>query len=543
MKDWDQVVDVVVAGSGAAGLSGALTAARRGLEVLVVEKSAKLGGTTAMSGAGTWIPANHHAAAAGIHDSKAAALLYLHQTAPAGWADSEADLWAAFVDCAPEMLRFVEENTPLRFELIAEPDPFAEVGGGRLHGRMLSPLPLSRGVAGRFANRIRRSTLPQTFSYGEGLRHDFWGTPVRAALAMGPTLAKRLLTGEVGQGNALVAGLLAGCVEAGVRFATSTPVCELVQDDVGAVVGIVAMADGTTERIRARRGVLLATGGFEWDREMLDRHFPGIKDRLGSPDTNTGDGQRMALAVGAQLSRMDQANIYPTLPTRYEGKLHGLPITFQAAPHAIVVNGSGRRFASEFDFNIGERLDERDTVTGAPVNSPAFLVSDRRFMRGALAFRRYARLQRGWIVSAPTIPALARKVGLPEGPLADTVERWNGFCGLGRDGDFRRGETAWERYKAGLNEGETVGGALGSIEVPSFYAMSFNRSILGTKGGARTDASGRVLRGDGSVIAGLYSAGLVMANPIGTRAVGPGTTIGPCLTWGYICGLSLASKN
>ena len=250
----------------------------------------------------------------------------------------------------------------------------------------------------------------------------------------------------------------------------------------------------------------------------------------------------MAEAVGAHLDRMDQANIYPVLPTVYEGHLHGLPITFQATPHAIVVNRHAQRFCSEYDFNLGEALDRRDPLTGAVVNLPAWLIADSRFLQSSPALRWYGAKDPKWLVRAPSIRALAERIGLVPEALAETVERWNGFCAQGHDDDFVRGENTWERYKSGRVDGKQTNQALGAVERGAFIAVRFNRAILGTKGGPRTNPFGQVLRKDGSVIAGLYCAGVAMANPIGTRAVGPGTTIGPCLTWGYICAQTISQS-
>ncbi|MGH6944117.1 MAG: FAD-binding protein, partial [Geminicoccaceae bacterium] len=228
----------------------------------------------------------------------------------------------------------------------------------------------------------------------------------------------------------------------------------------------------------------------------------------------------------------------PAMPTRYEGRLHGIPVIFQAEPYAIVVDRRGRRFVSEYDFNIGEAIDRRDPETGAPVHLPAWVIADRRFLKQSPVFRWYARKSPGWLVRAASLRELAGRIGLPPADLEQTVARFNGFCAEGRDLDFRRGEGIWEQFKAG-----GPARALAPLERPPFLAIPLNRSILGTKGGARTNARGQVLRADGGVIPGLYAAGLAMANPIGTRAVGPGTTIGPNLAWGFICGESLLVDN
>lgn len=532
----DKTFDVIVAGSGAAALTAALTAAVAGLKVLVLEKSLLLGGTSAMSGAGMWVPANHLAAAAGFQDSPQEALAYLRSASPADWRSTEDPLWQRFTEEAPNMLAFVERHTPLRFSLTNEPDPMAEHEGGKREGRMVSPKLLSRRLVGQYARRLRPSTMSHLFTYNEMRSTGIYTRPVRAIVCMLPKLLWRALTRRAGQGSALITGLLKGCLDHGCRVETSARVLDLLVDDAaGRIVGVRVQQGGETLDYYARRGVVLATGGFEWDETLRQTHFPGPLDRLGSPRTNEGDGQRMAQKVGARLDRMDQANVYPTLPTVYEGKPHGLPFPFQAFAHAIVVDRHGRRFVSESDYNIGEHLDRRN-ADGSSVHLPAYVVADARFMKHSLPFRWFARKQPGWVHSAPTLAELAVRLGLPVSSLQDTVSRFNGFCAQGKDLDFARGESVWERFQS---SGKVN---WGRVEQGPFFGMSINRSILGTKGGPRTDPGGRVLRTDGSVIKGLYCAGNAMANPIGTRAVGAGTTIGPCMTWGFICASSAVSE-
>lgn len=525
--------DVIVAGSGAAALTAALTASVAGLKVLVLEKTALLGGTSAMSGAGMWVPANHLAIAAGLKDSPEEALTYLRSASPHGWRAAEDLLWQRFTEAAPNMLAFVERHTPLRFSLTKEPDPMAEHEGGKQEGRMVSPKLLSRRIIGRYSRLLRPSTMPHFFTYNEMRSTGIYTRPVSAIVSMLPQLLWRTLTGRAGQGSALITGLLKGCLDSGCRIETSARVLDLLVDGAsGRISGVKVNQGGVTVDYYAKRGVVLATGGFEWDEDLRKIHFPGPLDRLGSPRSNEGDGQRMAQKVGAKLDRMDQANVYPTIPTIYEGKPHGLPFFFHAFAHAIVVDRHGRRFASESDYNIGEHLDKRE-ADGSPVHLPAYVIADARFMKHSLPFRWLARKQPGWVQSAPTLTELARRLGLPESTLEDTVSRFNNFCAHGKDLDFARGESVWERFQSG---GKVKWGNV--IQGP-FFGMTINRSILGTKGGARTDAGGHVLRADGSVIEGLFCAGNAMANPIGTRALGAGTTIGPCMTWGYICARTL----
>jgi 3-oxosteroid 1-dehydrogenase len=436
------------------------------------------------------------------------------------------------------MLAYLEAHSPLRFALTTEPDPMAERQGGKKGGRMVSPRPLSRRLLGRYAARLRRSTLPHLFTYHEMIGSDIYHHPIRAAVKLAPQLLHRLLTDTRGQGSALMTGLLKGCMDAGCRIELNARVTDLIPDEQGgAVAGVIVDTGGRKRRIGANRGVILAAGGFDWNVALREKNFHGPLDRLGAPRGNEGDAHLMAERVGASLDHMDQANVFPCLPTLYEGNPHGMPILFQAEPHAILVNRKARRFVSECDYNLGEVLDRRDPKSGEPLHLPAWLIADRRFLSRSFLFRWYARNAAHWIIKAPTLEALAELTGLPTDALEGTVARFNGFCARGKDTDFARGESLWESKKFGGPAAQ-----LKPIERAPFLAMSFNRSILGTKGGVRTNARGQALR-RGGVIPGLYAAGLTMANPIGTRAVGAGTTLGPNLTWGFICAETLLRDN
>ncbi|MCB1501230.1 MAG: FAD-binding protein [Bauldia sp.] len=533
---FDATYSTIVVGSGSAALSAALTTAVAGCRTLVLEKTDLVGGTSAMSGGGVWVPANHHARAAGIADSVKEALAYIRAASPPGWEETEAPLWQAFAEASPEMLAFVEAHTPLAFALTGEPDPIPGIAGAKTGGRMVSPRPLPRRVAGRLARHLRPSTQPHIFTYQELVGSDVYHHPIRTALALSPTLLRRWLTGERGQGTALMAGLVAGCLAAGCDIELNCPAVELIRDADGRIRGVVAERDGRRLRFAAEHGVVLASGGFEWDDERLGRHFPGPVDFRAAPRANAGDGHRMAEAVGAAFAHMDQANINSAIPARYEGRPHGMALFYHGEPNAILVDRTGRRFVDEMTFNLGEALDRRDSATGEPVHLPVWIVTDERFIRRSPVIRWYARPTEGWLLRADDIEALAAKMGVPAAALAGTVARFNALCAIGTDEDFHRPVA---NPHANLSRYKQV--RLEPIE-PPFVAISFNRSILCTKGGPRTNARGQVLRPDGSVIAGLYCAGATMANPIGTRAVGAGTTLGPNMTWGYICGRSIAAE-
>ncbi|WP_273691780.1 FAD-dependent oxidoreductase [Ketogulonicigenium vulgare] len=523
----DDVVDLLVLGSGCAALTAALHAADAGLQVTVCEKTNRLGGTSAMSAGGIWVAGNHLAAAAGIADDLDAAFDYVKAVAPAGF--DYPDHWRAILQAGPRMLLMLEDKTPLRFRLTGEPDPYMDISGARAQGRMLSVLPISRLRAGRDALRVRGSTLPEVFTYHEVLETDLYHKPIATTLHLLPRLLQRVLTLSAGKGTGLMVGMVAGCKKAGVTLHTRTAAEELIVKD-GRVIGAWVRRNGRRIAIHARRGTLIATGGFEWNAQMLSEFFPGPVQFLGSSAGNTGDGHQMAAAVGAVLDHMDQANVTAAIPRRYEGAIHGMPVPYHAEENAIVVNRHGQRFWDELQVNLGEALVQRDARTNQPIELPAFVITDARYLKKLPLVQFFARNVPGWMVKAPTLAALAAKIGIDAEALQQTVARYNQFAQTGLDADFGRGKTrahqkADKRKRAGLE----------AITKAPFIAIKFNPSIMTTKGGPRTDARGRALRADGSVIAGLYCAGAAMANPIGTRGVGAGTTLGPFMAWGYVC--------
>lgn len=531
--------DMVVVGSGSAGLTCALYGAVSGLRVLILEKAAVFGGTSAMSGGGIWVPANHVARDFGVNDSVAEALEYIRHASPSGWAETEEPLWQAFATNAPDMLNFVERHTKLEFELIGQPDPDSELPGGKTFGRMVSPRIYRQAPVSR--RSVRQSTLPHIFSFREMHERVPYKHPLRVGFQLAPQLTWRWATSRVGQGRALISGLLEACLRHGCTVTAGANVTRLLTEGLR-VRGVAYVRNGRELVANASRGVLLATGGFEWNRQSLERYFPGPIDLIGSPPTNEGDGHRLARSIGAELTHMDQAAIHPAIPTLYEGRVLGIPIMFQAAPGAIVVNGLGQRFASEFDHNIGYILDHRDPATGQPINLPAWVIGDQFLMRGSPVLRWYAARSPGWVRQARDIASLAKLINLPADALQATVERFNSFCRQGRDHDYRRGESAWERYKSAAGgPANSTANSLKELNRPPFVAIPFNRSILGTKGGARTTIDAQVLRPDGTIIDGLFCAGNAMANPFGTKAVGAGTTLGPCMTWGYIAARRMCS--
>ena len=531
--------DVIVVGTGASGLSAALKAKSLGASVLVAEKGAVAGGTTAMSGGCIWAPRHHYQAQMGVTDSREAVLDYIRAVSPDGWHNTEEPLWTAFVDTVPEMLKFLETETPLRFNPNRDPDPYAEAPGGLPFGRNVSAAPIRIGILGEWRDKVRPASFDIRLNYEEMVDAFFYANPKRWALRYAPRMSWRHLMNMRTKGNALAIGLLKGCLDKGIDIWLEAPAQRLIQED-GAVVGLEVERAGETVSVGAAKGVILASGGFEWNPEMMAEHFPGPVEWTSSPRTNTGDGQRMAAAVGARLDKMDQALVMGATPITYEGQPHGLPAADYFLPHSMIVNRHGKRFVNEKQMNVGLAFAEMDPETGTPAHLPAWRIYDHQFAT-KYPHAMPKKTVPGNRFEAETLEDLARQIDVdPEG-LVETARNFSDFARTGVDEDFGRGASTWDRNRGG-DPNHKPNPTLGTIEQAPFYAMPFKASFLGTKGGARTNERAEVLNEDDRVIPGLYAAGNVMANSFGSKGVGAGTTLGPCLTWGYIAGLNAASR-
>lgn len=535
----EQRYDVVVVGTGAAGLSAALKARSLGASVLVTEKGEVAGGTTAMSGGCIWAPRHHYTAQLGVTDSREAVMDYIRAVSPDGWHNTEEPLWTTFVDTVPEMLKFLEAQSPLRFIPNRDPDPYAEAPGGLPFGRNVSAAPIRIGVLGAWRDKVRAPTFDLRLSYEEMVDTFFFAHPKKWVMRYMPRIAWRKLMNMRTKGNALSIGLLKGCLDAGIEIWLKAPAQKLLTED-GAVVGLEVEKAGETVSIAASKGVVLASGGFEWNSKMMAEHFPGPVEWTSSPRTNTGDGQRLAAAVGARLDKMDQALVMGATPITYEGQLHGQPAADYFLPHSMIVNRHGRRFVNEKQMNVGLAFAEMDPETGTPEHLPAWRIYDHQF---ALKYPHAMPKKSvpGNYFRAGTLDELARQIDVDPDGLVETARNFCDFARTGVDEDFGRGSSVWDRNRGG-DPTHKPNPTLGTIERAPFYAMPFKASFLGTKGGARTNARAEVLDHDDNVIPGLYAAGNVMANSFGSKGVGAGTTLGPCLTWGYIAGLNAAQR-
>lgn len=559
--DFDHEVDALVIGSGAAGLTAALTASVMGLETLVIEKTKYFGGTTAYSGGGMWIPNNPVLQRDGLHDSPEDARRYLDAVLALHGDDVSPERRAAYLGEGPRAVELMEQHCAhLRFDWVTDyPDYHPELPGGKAAGRQIQPRAVDTRILGAERQKMRRATplVPQPF--GMWIRIDeardlaMVGTSwrsralaVRLALrGLAATLQgkKMAMTG----GQMLVAGLRAGLIERKVPLWLETPLVSLVTADGGRVVGAVIEREGRSLRVRARRGVVLACGGFERDAAMRGEHQqPPTSTRwtLGSPG-NAGDGIRAGVAVGAALGLMDDAWWGPGLLTP-EGRSVFL-LTERQAPGAIMVNAEGARFTNESApyVNVCHAIYEGEASGVSHI--PCWFVLDqtyrRRYKLGGFLPRQpipKAWFDAGVVKRAGTLRELAAEMGVPADNLVATVERFNGFARTGHDLDHSRGESAYDHYYG--DPKQRPSSCLGPIVQPPFLAFKVVPGDLGTKGGLVTDERARVLGEDDRPIAGLYAAGNTSASVMGHEYPGPGATIGPAATFAYIAAKDLAGS-
>ena len=532
MNESVHAFDVVVIGSGGAGLVAALRALDRGARVAVIEKSKLVGGTTAMSGGVLWVPGNHLMADVGGEDSPEEALTYLRRVA---FGQSTEELLRAFVDAAPEMVRYLETRTPLRFAAVRRPDYHPEWEGGKLAGRSLDVEPFDATQLGPQRALLRASPHYPPITYRERYA---WGRPEKFDW---PLIAERMARGIVTLGAALVAGLLKSCLDSGVQVFTEMRARELIRRS-GRVAGVrVSDAEGRPVAFDAARAVVVASGGFEWNRRMEKDFLRGPELAPATSPWNTGDGILMGAGIGASLGNMNEAAWCPMVQIpgeEYDGHpVSRLIVEERSRPGSIIVNRHGRRFVNEAtSYNsIVRSFHVFDPAAYDWANLPAYLVFDQRFRQ------RYnvTTVMPGdptppWMTAGETLEALARALAIDPRGLEATVERFNAFAARGTDPDFHRGESAHDRFNGDPERGPNP--CLGPLDTPPFFAVPLLPGTVGTKGGLRCDGSARVLDVEDAVIPGLYACGAAMASSMGIGYPSAGGMLGSGMTFGYLAG-------
>ncbi|MEZ0049301.1 3-oxosteroid 1-dehydrogenase [Mycobacterium sp. MAA66] len=552
----DITVDLLVVGSGT-GVAAALSAHECGLNVLIVEKSSTVGGSTARSGGALWLPASPVLADNGAADTVARAETYLDavvgDSAPAARS-------TAFLEHVTDTVNMLRRTTPMKLFWAREySDYHPELPGGTAAGRTCECRPLNASVLGEYRSRLRGGIMkPKVPMPTTGADYKWMNLMARKPGKGVPLIIKRLAQGVGGKllgrdyiagGQALAAGLFAGVLRAGIPIWTSTSLARLTGDG-DRVTGAVLNHDGREVTVTARRGVVLAAGGF--DHDMATRHkyqSESLRDHesLGA-ESNTGEAIRSATDLGAATALMDQAWWFPAVAS-VDGRPPAVMLAERSLPGSLIVNQDGKRFSNESEdyMSFGQRVLRLERA-GTPVES-MWIVFDQKYRNSyvfaAEMFPRMA-LPAAWYragvaAKADNFAELAAKIGLPTTDFVQTMTRFNEIAAAGVDPDFQRGASAYDRYYG--DPTVTPNPNLRPLTKGPFYAVKMTLSDLGTCGGLVADDRGRVHREDGAVIEGLYAIGNTAANAFGTVYPGAGATIAQGLVYGYIAGRDAAGAR
>ncbi|WP_238305066.1 MULTISPECIES: FAD-binding protein [Mycobacterium] len=561
---FDRVVDVLVVGSGGGGMTAALTANASGLDALVIEKSPQFGGSTALSGGGIWVPGAPAQRRAGYWPSPEGVVEYLRQITDG--LVSEARL-RRYVEAAPQMLEFLEKLSPW-LEFVWKPgyaDYYPELPGGSELGSTINVPPIDLRALGDDEQRLLTPLAlapkgiwlgPKELRSFYRIRQSWAGKGVLLKLVSRMVRARVFGERMAAIGQSLAARLRLAMKDRGIPLWLDTPMLELLTDAKGAVVGALVQRGGEQLRIGARRGVILASGGFDHDMARRKEHQPVIDQdwSFGNPAA-LGEGIRAGEKVGAATELMDEAWWFPAIQWP-DGRMQFM-LNERMMPAQFIVNGDGKRFINEaapyMDFGHAMIEGQKSGVT----HIPCWLVTDHR------SFNRYvvgghlpipkipgapvptgrkvpaAWLDSGVVKAASSWEELAEKIGVPAQQLRATATRFNELARRGHDDDFNRGDSVYDNY---YGDPTLPNPNLYPLGDPPYYAFRIVLGDLGTSGGLRTDEFARVLRADDTVVPGLYAVGNVSAPVMGRSYAGAGATIGPAMTFGYVAAKHIAEQ-
>ena len=555
-NDWDREVDVLVVGTGNGGLTAAVCNWEMGSkDVLVIEKQDKVGGTSAMSGGGIWIPNSHYAQEAGAEDSLDDAKRYLINTLFGE--DVPEDMIDTYLEKSPEMLKFLHDRTDVRYESLAEyPDYYTNMEGARAGHRSLEPSPIMASELGdnwknmtwthfmmRMFNRIHFTQVEahllmvQLPGWKKLLGRLMWDYIRDIPWRLKSPISRRLACGSAG-----VARLYLSVLKRQIPIEFNTQMVELIADG-DAVLGAVVESNGQRQRIRASKGVVLASGGFEKNQELREQYLPAPTNTAwsaGNPG-NEGDALLAGLSLGAKTRLMKDAWWTTTLCVPDEPSPR-LAIMEKSFPGSCVVNRDGKRFANESQNYMAFQKDLFKTHTDEHPNAPAWHVFDatfrENFMVGPLMTKSMKPdfqipkkwFDTGFVAKANSIRELADALGINADGLEETIANMNRYAQTGTDEEFGRGDSAYDRYYA--DPAIKPNPCLAPIVKAPFYAMRIEAGDFGTLGGLDTDTSARVKKADGGVFEGLFAVGNCSAAILPTYP-GPGATLGPAMTMAY----------
>lgn len=560
---WDRETDVLVIGGGAAGMTTALVASLEGLRPLLVEKTDQVGGTMSTSAGTVWIPGNRQSRDAGYGDTEAAAATYMD--ALIGSPD-DTGIRAAYLRTGPKVIDYLRDRSEVRFVPSGKHPDYRDMDGAAVTGRALAPEMFDGRRLGSDFERIR-PPIPEFLVLGGMMvgkediprlinRFKSVGNFVYAGRLFLRYLTDRLRYSRgtrVVMGNALAARLFYSLRQQNVPVLFETTVQSLVRSD-GAVTGaVLRTADGQTLRVRTTRGVVIATGGYGHNPALRARFMPRPTPELTvACASNTGDGIELGLAEGGTVAPETQGPGAFWTPVSVTRRADGSRGVFphlsldRAKPGLIAVNSAGRRFVNEansyHDFVEGMYASHREVPT-----MPAYLICEADFVRryglgnlypGTTDLRPAER--EGYLVTAPTLAQLAERIQVPAEALQATVTRYNEMARQGRDLDFGKGDTELNRFNG--DPAQRPNPCLRPIEQGPFVALAVWPAEIATSTGLQTNADGQVLTADGAPIPGLYAAGNDMASIMMGTYPGPGTTLGPALTFGYRVAMHAAGR-
>jgi 3-oxosteroid 1-dehydrogenase len=521
---WDLEVDLVSVGSSSGGLVAAMLGHDLGMSTVVLEKADSLGGGTALSGGAIWMPFNKHMHRLGIRDSREETLGYVRRVS---MGHHDETILATYLDNCNPMLEWVEQNTPLKMSCendASRTEYCADVPGGKPMGRKLWPNP---------------EVMPQILAEAEKtqpmlakVRKD----PVKYLLGPRPPWV---------QGRALIGPLVLACVSRGINLLTNTRGLELLVRN-GRVIGVRAQRDGRDFFVRASKGVLLATGGFEWNPEMNKRFIYAPYLHAYTAPSNEGDGHIMGMDVGAAVALMDHSIFQPGLHLPGEIMENGLPFArpfIYGYPGMILINRHGKRCCDEcFYPDQGRAFIAYDRIKGEYANWPVFFICDQSFrdIFPIMTLRRGTELV-DWIKKGDTVQALAEALGMSGNDLAETVERFNRFACEGRDPDFHRGESTYDRqWGEMVFPGRKPSSVLGPLDKPPFYGVKLGLTTAGNLGGLVTNANAQVIDVRGEVIPGLYCTSNTQAMLLLGHHYDSGAAQGKSMVFGYLAARHMA---
>ena len=556
--------DVIVVGSGAAGLSAAITAQKRGLDVVVLEKEPVFGGTTALSGGVLWIPLNTHGRKQNPADTREAVRTYMMQETGSYFDAAAVD---AFIENGPKMVEFFERETDMKFVPTMYPDYHPTVAGGVDIGRSILAAPFDIRGLGKDMPRLKPPLKTITFigmmfnSSNADLKHFFQATKSLTSFIY---VAKRLVTHikelalyqrgiNVTSGNALAARLAKSALDLNIPILTSSPVKEILMDN-GHATGVRTDGEGGQRRITARHGVVLACGGFPHDVKRIAKAYPHLQrggEHLSpTPTSNTGDGLNMAEAVGGKVDiRFKDAAAW--MPVSYVPYANG---EFGVFPHLldrykpgiIGVLKNGKRFTNESNsyHDVGADLI---TACQGQKDTAMWLICDKHTLaKYGIGFVKPAPmpigrfLRNGYLIQGKTLAELAHNAGIDAAGLEQTVHNYNVGAVKGEDPAFHRGATSFNRYLADPKNKPNP--CVAPVQAGPFYAVKVIMGDLGTFDGIQTSVVGEVLKDDGSAIGGLYAVGNDRASIMGGNYPAAGITHGPNMTFGFVTANHIADQ-